>query len=278
VQQSRLGFHATAQYPLYLEHTIPLAGIANLPQEIPPRSGLLEQLIAEELRVRPFCNGCVTRRNLLNQSVLLLKSITMNGTSMPNYFKTISCIALMAILATTNLTNADEPSRLEQLPLTAADISGVTGLNIYKYRIALKPGTKFDVAVSVLDAPNSKPRFLNRQTFTSGGDVDAVDLLLSFLPRDNTLRGVLLSQDEEVAYRIDCPQCSPSGIATNISLPLSNVRGTRKTLIPMTTDRSIETSEENEICLIAILASEDGKPASMQKSYPRAKVSVVLAN
>jgi hypothetical protein len=54
VQQSRLGFHATAQYPLYLEHTIPLAGIANLPQEIPPRSGLLEQKNARELRVARF--------------------------------------------------------------------------------------------------------------------------------------------------------------------------------------------------------------------------------
>ncbi|EMB14205.1 hypothetical protein [Rhodopirellula europaea] len=176
------------------------------------------------------------------------------------------------------LARADEPARLEKLPLTASDISSVTGLNIYRYRIALKPGTRFDVAVSVLDSPSSKPRFLNRQTFTSDDDVDAVDLLLSFLPRDNTLRGVLLSQDEEVAYRIDCPKCSPSGIATNIPLPLSNVRGTRKTLIPMTTDRSIEISAENEICLIAILASEDGNPASMQKSYPRAKVSVVLAD
>lgn len=176
------------------------------------------------------------------------------------------------------LARADEPARLEKLPLTASDISSVTGLNIYKYRIAIKPGTKFDVTVSVIETPSSKPRFLNRQTFTSDDDVDAVDLLLSFLPRDNTLRGVLLSQDEEVAYRIDCPQCSPSGIATNISLPLSNVRGTRKTLIPMTMDRSSEFSDENEICLIAILSSEDGKPASMQKSYPRAKVSVVLAD
>jgi len=210
--------------------------------------------------------------------VLLLKAIPMTGNSIPNCFKPIACIALAAVLASTNVTNADEPSRLELLPLTASDISSVTGLNVYKYRIAIKPGTKFDVAVSVLDAPNSKPRFLNRQTFTSGDDVDAVDLLLSFLPRDNTLRGVLLSQDEEVAYRIDCQKCSPPGIAANIPLPLSNVRGTRKTLIPMTMDRSIEISAENEICLIAILASEEGKPASMQKSYPRAKVSVVLAD
>ena len=197
---------------------------------------------------------------------------------MRSQLMSILFFAALPFAVSDRLTRADEPIKLEKLPLTASDISSVTGLNIYKYRIAINPGTKFDIAVSVIDSPNSKPQFLNLQTFTSDDDVDAVDLLLSFLPRDNTLRGVLLSQDEEVAYRIDCPQCSPSGIATNISLPLSDVRGTRKTLIPMTMDRSIEISDENEICLIAILASEDGEPASMQKSYPRAKVSVVLAD
>lgn len=187
-------------------------------------------------------------------------------------------VASLPFTYSNGLARADEPARLEKLPLTASDISSVTGLNIYKYRIAIKPGTKFDVAISVLDSPDSKPRFLNRQTFTSDNDVDTVDLLLSFLPRDNTLRGVLLSQDEDVEYRIDCPRCSPSGIVTNISLPLSNVRSTRKVLIPLTMDSSLEISDENEISLIAILAKEDGKPASMQKSYPRAKVSVVLAD
>jgi hypothetical protein len=185
-------------------------------------------------------------------------------------------IALMAVLASANLTNAEEPSQLERLPLTASDISAVTGLNIYKFRIAMKPDTEFEISVSVLDSPDAKPRFLSRHTFTSDDGVDTVDLLLSFLPRDKSLRGVLLSQDEEVLYRIDCPRCSPSGIGTIISLPLSNVRGTRKTLIPMTKDRSPEISKADEICLIAILASEDGKAASMQTSYPRAKVSVTL--
>lgn len=195
----------------------------------------------------------------------------------PHFVPVLIAASLSFVLSGGSLS-ADEPKKLEKLSVTASDLASVTGLNIYKYRIAIKPGTKFDVAISVLDSPDSKPRFLNRQTFTSDNDVDTVDLLLSFLPRDNTLRGVLLSQDEDVEYRIDCPRCSPSGIATNISLPLSNVRGTRKTLIPLTMDRSLEISDENEICLIAILAKEDGKPASMQKSYPRAKVSVVLAD
>ena len=194
----------------------------------------------------------------------------------PQMLSTLT-LALFSLVVSGGFVRADEPVKIEELPLTASDISSVTGLNIYKYRIAIKRGSKFDVAIFVLDSPNSKPRFLNRQTFTSDDDVDAVDLLLSFLPRDNTLRGVLLSQDEEVAYRIDCPRCFPSGVATNISLPLSDVRGTEKSLVSLTMDRSKEISGENEICLIAILASQEGKPASMRKSYPRAHVSVMLA-
>lgn len=197
---------------------------------------------------------------------------------MRTHCMTMLCIVSLTVAASVGLAMADEPKKLEELSLTAKDIAGVTGLNIYKYRITMKPGTKFDVVVCVVDAPDARPRTLSRNVFTSDDDVEAVDLLLSFLPRDNTLRGVLLSQDDEISYRIDSPQCSPTGIATNISLPLSEIRGTRKTLIPMTADRSAELSDESEVCLIAILATEDGKPASMQKSYPRAKVSVVFAD
>ena len=62
----------------------------------------------------------------------------------------------------------------------------------------------------------------------------------------------------------------------NANLLLANTL--RKTLIPMTAVRSSKLSDKNEICLIAILATDDGEPASMQKSYPRAKVSVMFAD
>lgn len=195
---------------------------------------------------------------------------------MQTFWTPILCIVLITIPAFVSLTSAEESYRFQKLPLTANDIAGVTGLNIYKYRIAMQPGTRFDVAVSVQDAPDAKPRFVSRNEFTSDDDVDGVDLLLSFLSRDNTLRGVLLSQDEEISYRVDCPRCSPAGIATNISLPLNDVPGTRKTLMLVTADQSAKLTGENEICLIAILATQDGKPASIQKSYPRAKVSIVF--
>ena len=197
---------------------------------------------------------------------------------MRTYFNTILCIAMTVVLATVRLADAEEPLKLERLPLSANDISSVTGLNIYKFRVGMKPGTKFDVTVSVLDAPDAKPRLMSRQTFRSNDDVTEPDLLLSFLSRDNSLRGVLLSQDEEIVYRVECPQCSPTGIATIISLPLSDIPGTRKTLIPMTADQSAKLSDTNEVCLIAILAADDGKAVSMQRSYPRAKISLTFAD
>lgn len=191
--------------------------------------------------------------------------------------KPIGLLVLLAALSSSPSLRADEPLQLERLPLAAEDISGVLGLNIYKFRIPVKPSTQFKLVVSVQDTADDEPRVINRNSFTSSDDAQTVDLLLSFLPRDNTLRGVLLSQDEEVSYRVDCSQCDPSGISTIISLPLNDVRGTEKTLIPMTKERSATLSDENEICLIAILASKDGKPASMQESYPRAKVSVTFS-
>jgi hypothetical protein len=197
---------------------------------------------------------------------------------MQPHFMTVLFLASLPFAAAGGLAGADEPVKLERPSLTANDIAGVTGLNIYKYRITMKPSTKFDVVISVLDAPDAKPRILRRNAFTSKNDKDVVELLLSFLPRDNTLRGVLLSQDEEINYRIDSQDCSPTGIATIISLPLSDIRGTRKTLIPMTANVSAEHSGDSEVCLIAILADEDGKMDAMQERYPRAKVSVVFTD
>jgi hypothetical protein len=81
-------------------------------------------------------------------------------------------------------------------------------------------------------------------------------------------------EDEEVDYRVNCPNCSPTGIATIISLPLREIRGTQKILIPMTGKSSRNLSDDTELCLIAILASKDGQPASLEKSFPRAKISV----
>jgi hypothetical protein len=171
-----------------------------------------------------------------------------------------------------------ESPALTRVPLTAGDIAGVTGLNIYKFSVAMKPGTRFEIVVSVQETPDATPRVLNRHSFASDGDTDNVELLLSFLARDNALRGVLLSQDEEVNYRVECPNCNPSGIATIIALPLNQFPGTQKTLIPMTGKRSQEISRDNESCLIAILASKDGEPASLQKSYPRATISVRITD
>ncbi len=80
----------------------------------------------------------------------------------------------------------------------------------------MKPGKKFDVAVSVLDAPNSKPRFLSTKPLLPTMTSMLLICLLSFLPRDNTLRGVLLSQDEEVAYRIDCRKVPLLGLRPHL--------------------------------------------------------------
>lgn len=188
----------------------------------------------------------------------------------------VTLLTLFALLLSNGVLLAEEPGTIQRLPLSAGDIASVTGLNIYKFRIAMNPGAKFDVAVSVQNDAASEPRSLERHSFTSDDDTDRVDLLLSFLSRDDKLRGVLLSQEKEVVYRVDCSGCSPPGIATIISLPLNEIPGTQKTLIPMTAERSAVFSDENEVCLIAIVASKAGKPVTMTESFPRAKISIIF--
>lgn len=187
-------------------------------------------------------------------------------------------LALFALSVSNRVLVADEPSPIQRLPLSAGDITSVTGLNIYKYRIAMEPGTKFEVAVSVQNDADSKPRFLHRHSFVSDTGTDGVDLLLAFLPRDEKLRGVLPSQDEEVEYRVDCSGCSPRGIGTIMSLPLNEIPGTHKTLIPMAAERFGDLPDENEVCLIAIIASKPGKPVPTNEAFPRAKISVRFNN
>ena len=187
----------------------------------------------------------------------------------------LASLLTLAPLGAADFVAAGDPP-LERLPLTADDIAGVTGLNLYKFRVAMEPATAFSIDISVQDTPDAKPRIVSRYAFTADDDAEAVELRLSFLPMDDSLRGVLLSQDEEVTYRINGTNCSPSGLATVIALPLREIPGTRETLMAMNAEVSSELSDENEVCLIAVLASPEGEPPSTRKSYPRAKVSVRL--
>lgn len=192
-------------------------------------------------------------------------------------FKTAAFLVLIAVAATVGAAETDEPQPVERLSLTADDLAGALNLNIYKFRVPMRSETKFDIVVSVQDSPDAEPRVLSRQSLRHRGDAESVDLRLSFLPRDDSVRGVLLTQDEEVVYRVKCSGCSPGGFATIIPLPLREIPGTEKTLMPVNAEVSAELSDEGETCLIAILASEVGKPASTKTSYPRAKISVQIA-
>lgn len=188
--------------------------------------------------------------------------------------KWLALVTLLTLLPAYSGFCEEVPGPVKCLPLTAEDIADVTGLNIYKFRVAVEPGAAFELVIAEQDAADEVPRLLARSSFTSYSDANSIDLRLSFLPRDNALRGVLLSQDEDIEYRVDCEHCSPSGLATNIPLPLRDLPGTQKTLFPKPGKITQELSTEDEICLITILASENGRPASLETSYPRAIVSV----
>lgn len=184
-------------------------------------------------------------------------------------------VAVFAMIMSTRIVGADEPRELQQLDITADDDVRLTGLDVDKFRVPTKAHAPIEVVVSEQRSPDAEPRILHRKRLDS--ERDSTELLLSFLPRDKTLRGVLLSE-EEVEYRVECPSCSPTGsptgFATIIPVPWNDIRSTRKTLVLLDSDRQHRVSRPEEICLIAILVAEEGQAPSLRESFPRAIVSV----
>ena len=107
-------------------------------------------------------------------------------------------------------------------------------------------------------------------------DVDQpATFLIAFLRRDHTLQGVLLSREKEAEYRLDAAGCTPGGIATLVEVPLGNIDSTRKSLWTPVDDKDSERYGLKDTQLLAIVASEPGKPAPPPTSYPRAELVIV---
>ena len=159
----------------------------------------------------------------------------------------------------------------QKVSVNTDELIGATGLNIYKFQVDMPKGQGFRVILRSLESRDSGARELHSWAFTKDGDAPTT-LLVSFLRRDGKLGGVLLSQEEEAEYRLDCPGCTPSGIATIVPLPLA---GTNKTLFVHRSDKDNEHFDGlDETRLITVVRSELGEPAPPPTSYPRVELVV----
>ncbi len=181
---------------------------------------------------------------------------------------------VVALLAIVNSADPAGPKPFEKLNLSADDLIAATGLNIYKFRVHVPDGKKFRVVLRERSDKDAPAKVIHQYAFQKDEKATLVVMRVSFLRRDRKLAGVLLSQEDEAEYRIDCSDCSPGGIATIVSLPLGHVRPTEKVLFVHRSQKDMQEWGVNEQRLMTIVASEPGKPASPPTTFPRAELVI----
>jgi hypothetical protein len=94
------------------------------------------------------------------------------------------------------------PFRFQYQALDATDLAGVTGLNIYKFRLDIPSDQRFDVVFRELADKDASPVEIHRMPFQRGKGQGPITVLVHFLKRDRQLAGVLLSQDKDAEYGV----------------------------------------------------------------------------
>jgi RNA polymerase sigma factor (sigma-70 family) len=161
-----------------------------------------------------------------------------------------------------------------KVELSTDDLVEATGLNLYKYQVDIPKEQRFRIEIRELKNEGSPARVLFDYTFQKVAD-GPITLRVCFLRRDHKLQGVLLSEEKDAEFRLDCSGCNPSGIATIVTLPLSGIEGTRKSYMVHNSDKDSGRDRLKETRLITIVASEPNKPAPPPTTYPRAEVVIV---
>jgi hypothetical protein len=173
---------------------------------------------------------------------------------------------------------ADGGQRLEdqafhKLKLDADDLAEVTGVNVYKFQVAMPKGQHFRVVFREVREDGAEPRVLHQFPFVKDSDTPTT-VRVGFLRSDRKLAGFLLSEEKQAEYRVDCPGCSPPGFATIVSQPLADVPPTRKTLFVSGSDKEAKQMGLKGLQLITVVTSEPGKAMLRPTGSPRAELVI----
>jgi len=167
---------------------------------------------------------------------------------------------------------AEEKKDFERLKLDADDLADATGVNIYKFQVNVPKGQRFRVILREVP-DNAVPRVLHKHSFLNETDGPTV-IRVAFLRRDRQLAGVFLTGEKDAEYRVDCPGCDPSGIATIVTVPLADLPGTRKILFVSRSEKDAKQPGIKGMQLIAIVANEPGAGASPRTRTPRGELVI----
>jgi RNA polymerase sigma factor (sigma-70 family) len=118
--------------------------------------------------------------------------------------------------------------RFNTLALDANDLADALSLNIYKFKIDIAKGQKFNVILREQDDKDAEPKVLFGFTFRRNEGEGPTILRVDFTRTDKTAGGVLLSEDKQAQLRVSCPDCTPTSFVTIVTMPLSGVKTTEK--------------------------------------------------
>jgi hypothetical protein len=166
-----------------------------------------------------------------------------------------------------------EDQEFHRLKLDADDLAEVTGVNVYKFQVAMPKGQHFRVVLREVREEGAEPRVLHQFSFVKESELPTT-VRVGFLGSDRKLAGFLLSEEKQAEYRVDCPGCSPPGIATVLSQPLGNVPITRKMLFVSGSDKQAREMGLKGLQLITVVDREPGKAVQTATGTPRAELVI----
>src|SRR5262249_37316470 len=88
--------------------------------------------------------------------------------------------------------------------IDANDLVDAHTLNIYKFKVDVPKGQKFRVILRELPAKDAEPHVLTGFSFQRGDGAGPVTMRVDFTRMDGTVGGVLLTEQKEAQFRVNC--------------------------------------------------------------------------
>lgn len=178
----------------------------------------------------------------------------------------VSCFVVRAV-------ELSSVTSFEKLNLNVTDLVAVANLNIYKYKLRLQPGQRFNVILREQRSAETDPRVLFEHSFERDNAPEAI-MRFSFLRRDDKFAGVLLSGQREAELDISCDGCTSNGLGTIVPVPLSDLRG--GIVLRSHHNESHQINANNgETQLLSLFPSTSRAKETGNPHFPRAELVIV---
>lgn len=158
--------------------------------------------------------------------------------------------------------------RISRLSVDANDLVEAHALNIYKFTVEIEKGQQFHVVLRERDNEDAAPREVKKFTFRRSEKDGPTTLRIDFTRTDGIVGGVLLSDQKQTVFRVNCSDCEPSDMASVVAVPLSRLKSAERTLIA--SDKGNQEQHVKETQLLSIVPTN----GLGESNFPRADLLI----